>query len=104
MAQTLCPGDAVSGHLRLQPTAPAAAPLETAGSLALQPGALPALHAAMRHVEHRASAASLATRTASSVRGGLSALDPSEEGQHILRYESERTVVADRHILDAIAC
>ena len=49
MPQTLCPGD-VSGHLRLQPTAPAAAPLETAGSLALQPGALPALHAAMRHV------------------------------------------------------
>jgi hypothetical protein len=27
MPQTLCPEDAVSGHLRLQPTAPAAAPL-----------------------------------------------------------------------------
>jgi hypothetical protein len=26
MPQTLCPEDAVSGHLRLQPTAPAAAP------------------------------------------------------------------------------
>lgn len=47
MVQTLCPADTVSGHLRLQPTAPAAAPLETAGRLALQPGALPALHAAM---------------------------------------------------------
>jgi hypothetical protein len=41
MPQTLCPEDAVSGHLRLQPTAPAAAPLETVGSLALQPDALP---------------------------------------------------------------
>jgi hypothetical protein len=40
MPQTLCPEGDVSGHLRLQPTAPAAAPLEPAGSLALQVGCL----------------------------------------------------------------
>jgi len=43
-------------------------------------------------------------RGTSGICGGYPRLDPSEEGQHILRYESERTVVADRHILDAITC
>jgi hypothetical protein len=36
--------------------------------------------------------------------GGYPCLDPPEEGHHIPHYESEGTVVADRHILDPITC